>query len=929
MIQALRAYGAVLPVALRRIRAQWPLYGCALLALTLATALAVLVPLYAEAASLRLLERELAQAEARTGRTPFALLIRFLAADGGAQPWARVRPTDALISGPGLPFLGLPIDGFARHARSAPLPLSLAPSDALPQPLGSATLGFLSGMDPAIRLIDGAAAQPAAPGAPVEVLVARSFANRAGLNVGDALTLRGATPLALRVAAIWEPISRADPNWFYAPDAFDTVLLVPEASFIVTLETQALSVDQMVWFVRLRQTGLTPAQAAPLLRRVETLGARAAGALPGVRVEQGPSVPLARYRQLAAALLLQLGVLSAAPLALAALFLILVAGALAQRQQGEIALLKTRGVRSSQILGIDLTVWLLLGVVALGAGLVLGAAGAQLLGRVRSFLVLTDAAPPLVLSWSATALLFGLIALLIGLLAALGPAWLATRRTLLQEQRQQSRVDRPPLWQRAYLDLALLALAAYGVVTARANPGGGYIDPLRVLLPLVLTLALGLLVVRLLPALLALGAWLAARTRSVVALVVLRTLARQPTSYRSVVLLLIVTLSIATVSAALARTLDADLTSAIGYQVGTDTQLIETGEQQRQEGDQPPPPGEARFLFVPVSAHRDVPGVRDAARVGRFDATLQLGGAAQPAQLVGIDRQDFAAVARWDPAWAGGQERNALLNQLATRPQAVIVSRAVAERGVTIGQPIALDVTVLGERRPLRGEVVAVVDLWPGVYPEDGPFVIANLASVFEQLGDQYPYDVWITRDPAVPLDALVAGVRRLGVLLVDTRDHDTLLREAATEPRRQGLFGMLSLGFGAAALLTLVGFVLMALLNARRRAIELGVLAAIGLLRWRLVAALAFEQSLLVLVGAAAGGGIGALVATLTVPLLRVGVGPHPGTPPTPPAAGGDATLLIYAASAAALLLAVLALAFAASRLQLTQAVRLGDAPE
>lgn len=928
MRRRLRAFAAVLPVALRRLRAQWLLYGCALVALTLAVTVAALVPFYAEAASLRLLERELAQAEERSGRSPFALLIRFLGANGGLQPWARITPVDELIRGPGLPFLGLPIDGFARHGRSTPLPLTLDSPGAAPQALGSVALGFLDGAQPALRLLDGALPLTTAPGAPLETLVASSFANRAGLNVGDQMTLRATPPLQLRIAGIWAAADPQDPAWFYAPEAFDSVLFISEASF-VELASTTLPVDQMVWFIQMRDTGLTPAQAAPLLARLETLGARVAGGLPGTRIEQGPITPLTTYRQLVAALLVQLGVLAAAPLAMAALFLVLVTGALTRRQQGEVALLKTRGVRSSQILGIDLSVWLLLGSFALLFGLVAGAFGAQMLGRVRSFLLLDPNAPSLVLSWSATALLFGLAALLVGLLAALVPSWLSTRRTLLQEQRQQSRAERAPLWQRAFLDFILLALSVYVLLTARSDANSGYTDPLRVLLPLILTLGLALLVLRVLPMVLALSVGLVGRTRSVVALVVLRTLARQPASYRSVVLLLIVTLSIASVSATLARTLDADLAAAISYQVGADTQLIETGELQPQENGQPPAPGEARFLFVPVSAHLNVPGILRAARVGRFEATLQLGGAAQPAQLVGIDRNDFATVARWESAWAGGQELNTLLNQLATRPQAVLVSRAVAERGVQVGQPLALDVTVLGERRPMRGQVVGVVDLWPGVYPEDGPFVIANLAAVFEQLGDQYPYDVWISRDPTVPLAEIEAGVRRLGVLLVDTRDEATLLAVATAEPRRQGLFGMLSLGFGAAALLTLIGFVLMALLNARRRAIELGMLAALGLVRWRLVAALALEQGLLVLVGVVSGSAIGMVVAALTVPLLRVGVGPHPGTPPTPLTHGGETTLLVYAAGAAALLLAVLALAFAASRLPLVQAVRLGDVTE
>jgi putative ABC transport system permease protein len=921
----IKPYIAIFPVALRRLTAQWLLYACALLALTLTTGLAVAVPLYAEGASLRLLERELVQAENRTGRTPFALLIRFLASTSGTQPWNRVAPVDTLISGPGLPFLGLPTEGFARHARTAPLPLVLDVPGANPQPLGSTPIGFLSGMEAQIRLLDGTL-----PTNPNDVIVARTFANRAGLNVGDQLTLRASSPISLRIAGIWEPMNPRDQAWFYTPDAFDQVLLASETNGIALFESQKLTIDQMVWFIQLRQTGLTPAQTAPLLDRINALGARAAGGLPGLRVEQGPTVPLTTYRQLVNALTLQLSALSALTLALATVFLVLVAGALARRQQGEIALLKTRGIRTSQILLIDLAAWLILGALALLLGLPLGALAAQILGSVRSFLALTDTVPTLVISWSGTALGFGLAALLVGLIAALIPAWLAARRTLREEQRQQSRVEGAPLWQRGYLDLLLLGIATYSITTLRNDPETNPVNtPQIVLLPVLLALALGLIIIRILPKLLALAAWLASLTRGTVVRLVCLNLARQPATYRGTVLLLVLTLSIATFSVALARTLDADLVTAISYQIGGDTQLIESGEMRDEREQRQPEPGEARFLFVPVSAHLDVPGIRHAVRVGQFDATLQTGGPAQAAQLIGIDRRDFPQVVGFDPTWAGGESLGGLMNRLASRPRAAIVSRAVAGRGVNIGQALNLDVTILGVRRTVSTEVVAIVDYWPGVYPEEGPFIISNLDYIFEQLGDQYPYDVWIDRDPTVPLAEIADGVRRQGVLLIDTRDRDTLLNEAATEPRRQGLFGMLSLGFAAATLLTLIGFVLMALLNARRRTIELGVLAALGLAQRAQVGALLFEQGLLVLIGVAAGSGIGALVAAFTVPLLRVGVGPHPGTPPTPATPSDDTLLIVVAFGAIALLLALLVLALLASRLRLAQAVRLGDTPE
>ena len=65
---------------------------------------------------------------------------------------------------------------------------------------------------------------------------------------------------------------------------------------------------------------------------------------------------------------------------------------------------------------------------------------------------------------------------------------------------------------------------------------------------------------------------------------------------------------------------------------------------------------------------------------------------------------------------------------------------------------------------------------------------------------------------------------------VVDARDAAALIAEEQAQPRRQGLFGLLSVGFIAAGVLTLLGFLISALIAARRRAIELGVLRALGM---------------------------------------------------------------------------------------------------
>ncbi len=243
-------------------------------------------------------------------------------------------------------------------------------------------------------------------------------------------------------------------------------------------------------------------------------------------------------------------------------------------------------------------------------------------------------------------------------------------------------------------------------------------------------------------------------------------------------------------------------------------------------------------------------------------------------------------------------------------------------KGVKVGDALPALVKIADDQRQMTFKIVGVIDLWPGFYPQDGPIVVANLDYIFDEMSGQYPYDVWIARAPDAKVDDTAAGVRGLGITLVDVRDAAALIAEQQTQPRRQGLFGLLSVGFIAAGALTLLGFLLSALITARRRAIELGVLRALGMSGAQVAVELIVEQVLLV----AAGTGIGLLAARLVVPLLQVGAGPHHGTPAYAPQIAWSQVSIIYVVFAAALLLTLLALSWGPGRLKLFQAVKLGD---
>ena len=166
-------------------------------------------------------------------------------------------------------------------------------------------------------------------------------------------------------------------------------------------------------------------------------------------------------------------------------FIILVSSLVVQRQSNEIAVLRSRGASRMQMLGVYLLEGLLLGLVALGIGVLLAQAAALAMTWTRSFLTL---APTEVLpidltpeAWQRGLQMLGLL-----LLASLLPAFGAARYTVVSYKSERARDTKRPFWQRAYIDLLLLIPVYYGYSQLKERGtiailgfGGGAADPFR------------------------------------------------------------------------------------------------------------------------------------------------------------------------------------------------------------------------------------------------------------------------------------------------------------------------------------------------------------------------------------------------------------------------------------------------------------------
>jgi putative ABC transport system permease protein len=955
MMGLLSSFLSALILAAKRLWSQRTLMLCLLAGLVAAVGLLSSIPLYADAVHHRLLQGELIEAGTRC--PPFAFLWRYVGAWHGDVGWDSYVRADEYLSGPAASAIGLPLEFQVRHVRTANLHLFAAEGGVDREPLLWTSLGFISGLEDHVELLEGSFPTAGAPGEDVPVLVSQALAEKMGLQVGERYVLfggqgRAAVQIPVQIVGVWRPRDPSEPFWFYQLKSFDEALLTAEPAFVAqvvpALETP---VSTAVWYQVYGGSGVRSADVGGLLGRIATAQSRATALLANTNLDASPAEALQSYRQAAGRLTATLSLFSVPVVGLILYFISLVAGMVVHRSQGEIAILRSRGTTRGQVLLVHLLEGLLVGAAGLAGGLALGAWLAQGMGRVRTFLdpallgASALAVDPLPIVLSPTALEYGLLGVGLAVLVLLLQAVEASRHTIVTYKWERARALLAPWWQRALLDLLLLVPLAYGLYILRrqgtllglGSSGDPFSNPLLFLVPALFCFALGLLFARVFPWLMGALAWLANALPGAAPILTLRQLARSARQYTGPLLLLGLTLSLATFSASIALTLDGQLQDQVYYQVGADLRLVEPGEG-NPELQPPGQPGQPavpvqpiegpRWFFLPVSEHLRVPGVRAAARVGDYTATANVGGRPEVGRILGLDRTDFPAVACFRPDFAAGESLGGLMNRLAMDPANLLASRGFLERhGMAVGDPLRLTVSAAGESQELDFIVAGVLDLFPTVYPQDGPFFVANLEYLYEGLGDTFPYDVWLATGPSVPPEEIVSGVRDLGVTVVAATDARATIAAEQTRPERQGLFGLLSVGFLAAAALTVLGFLVYAVVSFQRRFVELGILRAVGLSVGQMAGHLAGEQALLILIGAGLGTGLGAWASRLFIPYLQVGTGKAAQIVPFTVQVAWERLWTIYAVFGAMLVVAVAVLGGLLGRMKLFEAIKLGEA--
>ena len=581
-----------------------------------------------------------------------------------------------------------------------------------------------------VRLVAGAfpAPVPRAEGMTVPVAVGRATAERASMRVGDRLDLHPfwdpeARPVRIEIAAIIEAVDLHEPFWDGAPDAIDAApgswetyaFFVPEATLFGAIGERLPGIQgDLVDTYRVDTDALDAREAEAIAEAIDGATRVLQEAEPRLRVTSDLPELLRTFDAKLFFTRIPLLIFLLQIVGIVAYYLVMVSTMLVERQAGEIALQRSRGASTSQLLAQYGVEAFILAGVATAVGPPLAAAVIAALGPIPAFAALSGGGLLEVrISSSAYALAAG------GALVAFGslmfPAWRATSTTMVEFKRAAARPRAVPFFLRYYLDVVLVAFS--GIVFWRLSREenlfdtsllGGDVqsDPLLLLTPAVFLLTVAILFLRLFPVLLrAIGLVLTASGNTAV-VIGIRSLVRNPTHYTRLVLLLMFATGVGMFAASFSATLDDSYKDRAAYAVGADVRAADFRGLTR-AGDLG-----TRAAFEALPADRVSP-------VLRLNASFQAGGGSGSAQLLGVDPASFGQVAyfRGDFAPLALHEVIALLADNGVREPGFVVPGNPRQLGAWVKAPaISGLVDVAVRLRDVDGRYVDVV--LGGVQPQ-------------------------------------------------------------------------------------------------------------------------------------------------------------------------------------------------------------------
>lgn len=560
-----------------------------------------------------------------------------------------------------------------------------------------------------------------------------------------------------------------------------------------------------------------------------------------------------------------------------------------ESEKNEIAMLKSRGASSWQILRIYAYETLILGGISALVGPFVGLGLCNILGVSNGFLEFVNR-PALQARLSLAAFLYAVAAVAVFFVTTLVPIVPASRVSIVAHKQSHAKSVQKPAWQKMYLDFILTfgsvlwlyfhnrqeqKLIEQGIADVAST-----MNPLMFAASTVFILGAALICVRFYPYVIRLIYKIGQKRWSPAAYFSLNNISRSSTGREKFIMIfLILTVALGIFSANTARAINRNTEERIKYNLGADAVIQEAWKTTRVKIYSEEDGGETsvtQYTEPEFSKYSELAGVETATPVFKRDS-VQIkyeDKTTTNVQIMGIVPHQFADVC-WFRDNLLPVHINYYISALSECQDGVIISSSYQEKtGIKLGDVVSFK---WSKNDWFEATVVAVVDFWPTMNPYEKnssgdyrDFAILNFDYI-NALTITEPYEVWLSLDDETPIADLYQSVIDMDITATRLDVARQMVTSSKTDATLQGVNGALTLGFITIMAMCFIGFLIYWILSIKGRTLQFGILRAMGMSFKEIIAMIVYEQILVSGVSIFLSIIIGGIASDLFVPLFQV----------------------------------------------------------
>ena len=708
----------------------------------------------------------------------------------------------------------------------------------------------------------------------------------------DKLTDSDGNTLKCTIVGIFEPSDESDIYWKETPADFDKMMFTDKASFDEMIRKYNILTVYYANSDMLDYAYIDHSNAADI-RYYLSAFSKADG-----NFTQNFSSILAEYQDDATSIMIIIWVLELPIIVLLLAFIYMVSSQILEMEDGEIAMLKSRGTSTRQILGIYFGQSAILSGIAIVIGIPIGYLLCKLCASATSFLKFTFGDTHFYkLTWGM--LLYSFVAALVAVLFVTLPVLKYAKNSIVEQKSKMGKISTKPFWEKAFLDVILVAVSVYLLYNYNKQKSdialnilaGKKPDPLIFLNSSLFIFAVGLLVLRLIKYLIKFIYFVGKKKWSPAVYASFLQITRTVKKQGFISVFLVMTIAMGMFNSNMARTINENNQERIEYNMGTDLILKERWkagaylDKDKQSHWYYEEPDYERYTESLSGICSDLTRVIYDDNVSINVAGSELSGSV----MMGINTKEFGETAELKSGLNDKHWFN-YLNSIATVSNGVIISSNLAKKyDLSIGDNIKYTrySDIKGredvELGSASGPICAIVDAWPGfnqyTYEKDSSgkiveneryLVVANYAYVVGSFG-LTPYQVWGRLAAGHDYKEAVNAIQKQDIQLNSYESVDQDVRDMLESPLVLITNGLFSLSFLVAVILCTIGFLIYWITSIKQRELLFGIYRAMGMSMHEINKMLINEQMFSSVLASLAGYGVGAAATALFVKLVAV----------------------------------------------------------